>query len=1190
MYNIRKLLFIFLVSGIFVLASQFAMAAEVYDQPDAQIKEKSVVGSDPEWGYTGYHILYPTVQSTTGVATATYTARVIYYIKIENIGYESDLLYSVSGTGSNAGWTVTYFDIAQPSGGNNITSGVTDGSWLLPGLLGGGGSKEIRVEIQPDTTVEGGTVFPIEIMVSDRQPTPKIDAVRAETTCTPINQPDAQIKNSSIGSYTGNGIYNTTAASQILSANLNNTLTVSYHIKLENDGNITQQFTITGTASAGGWVISYYDAPDLGNDITITVTGLGWPSNSLAYAATQEIRVEISPGLGVTGGNIKDVYVAMLSPSVSDVVRASVTCVQGAVVEVNYTSGNPVSSFELNDTPKLSMLQFRVYVSSGEEGVLINNISLKASGTGNDNLAISGVRLVLDSNANGFFDADETAQVLGGPITYTADNGSMVLSLSPSVTLTVGISQTWLVVYQMSGSAAAGQTFKLDLTAMEIKGQYSLINILAQNQSQNLSQQNPLASQTKTIRDFTASAISGITPLNVVFNGQFGTNGSVVRYEVDFDYDGLTFKPDFQSIFSANTTFNYTTAGGPIARLRITYLDGSVIYRDFTIDVNDLTGSSPTISSITRSPSIGAVPLAVTLTANASPVSGSITTYLWDFDDNGSIDIVSAVNLVNHTYTKAGSYRTVVYVQNTFGLTAKFTSNLITANPNPSAPAPDAIIDEPADTVTITAGDCISFSGYGVPSVGVINKYEWDFDNDGSFDIISTTLSKTYHTFLYPGIYNVKLRVTENSDVSGETTRTVVVLPSLIPRIIITQAGKYEVGKDALRESVGGRYVTIKAVPICFNRISRIDFRYLNIYTYALSDTFTAPADDPLPINIEYPITPGWATSNLSISTLSAADIRQEYFLTTIKFSNLSAVGAWYEVVALANFNPATYNYDNWNASQTQTRVFLSNIAAGDIVSPDTFEGSATGLTSQLQRRIVAGQNNYATKNDTAVFIPAGGLTVYGEPISMTLDTPTSVITSAEEGFAAINVFRDIRTDVQSVIKKPVNVKVGYPDTDGDGMVDDLTISETTLSLCRYDAVNSKWVPLLNQNIDYYNNVVSGWTTEWGVFGIIGRLPPEEEDILSGSSAFGVQKDWAFCFIATAAYGSPMAEEVNTLRTFRDRHLMTNPAGRSFVRTYYTVSPPIAKFIAKRPYLRYITRQMLKPVVWAVKPCVTDKR
>ncbi|MBI5778472.1 MAG: hypothetical protein HZA49_03335 [Planctomycetes bacterium] len=1190
-YNIRKLLFVFLTIGIFFARYQYSfISADTPSdhQPDAQIKEKNAPDTgNPDYGYTGNDAYYSQsgVQVTSS-SVANLTA-VIYYIRLQNDSYlGTPYNYSVSGSAGNSDWTVSYY--SQTSGGSEITSAIIDGSWFT-GSLGGSGDKRIRVEITPSLTVDGGTMFPLEIIMSDQEASPVTDVVRAETTCTPVNKPDIQIKEGSAVSYTGNGVYNSTAASQTLSANLNNTLVVSYHIKLENDGNITQPFTITGTASAGGWVVNYYDDPVTGTDITANVTGAGWPSTPLAYSAIQEIRVEISPGLGVTGGNVKDVYIAMISPAASDVVRASVTCINNAVVQVNYVATNPAASSELNDTPGLSMLQFRVYVPSGNEGVLINNISLTASGTGVDNLAVSGIRLISDSNANAFYDIGET--VLGGPGTYPADDGTLVLPLSSPVTLTVGISQTWLVVYQMSGSAAAGQTFKLNLTAMDIKGQYSQISILAQNL--------PLAGQTKTIGDFTVSTTSGTAPLNVVFNGQFGAAGSVVRYEVDFDYDNFTFKPEFQSIFSANTIFSYTAADDYTARVRITYLDGSVGYRDFSINPLSSSGNSPQIDPILRSPgSSGQVPYVVTLTANASPGSGTITAYLWDFDGNNTIDYVSQVNQASYTYTKSkvGNYNPVVWVQNTVGLAAK-QGTQIWVSTNPLAPAPTAVIDEPADTITITAGDTITVSGYGtIAAGGIIARYEWDFDNDDSFDIVDATLSKTYHTFLYPGMYNVKLRVTETSafallGVSGETTRTVVVLPSLTPRIIITQAGQYQVDKDGLREKVGGRYLTIKAVPICFSRISQVDFRYRNMYTSVISDTFTAPADDPLSIAVIYPpITYGWATYQLSESTFSASDIKQECFLTTINFNLLGAVGNWYEIAALANFNSANNTFDDWNAGpdRTQSRVFLSNAAAGytelgNPVTADTYEGSSSAVTSQVKRRIATGKNNSTTKGDTTVFIPADGLTVYGDPISMTIDTPASVITPAETGFSTINVFRDIRTDVDSDIKKPVSIKVGYPDADGNGIVDSTTISEAALSLCRYDAVNNKWVPLLNQSIDYYNKTVSGWTTEWGIFGVIGQLPPEEENITSGSSAFGVQKDWAFCFIATAAYGSPMAQEVNTLRAFRDRRLMTNPAGRAFVRTYYTLSPPIAKIIAKRPYLRYITRQMLKPVVYGVK-------
>ena len=69
------------------------------------------------------------------------------------------------------------------------------------------------------------------------------------------------------------------------------------------------------------------------------------------------------------------------------------------------------------------------------------------------------------------------------------------------------------------------------------------------------------------------------------------------------------------------------------------------------------------------------------------------------------------------------------------------------------------------------------------------------------------------------------------------------------------------------------------------------------------------------------------------------------------------------------------------------------------------------------------------------------------------------------------------------------------------------------------------------------------------------------------------------CFIATAAYGTPIAEEIQILREFRDSYLLTNPLGRAFVDVYYSTSPPIAEFIAEHPHLKVIVRAGLVPVV-----------
>lgn len=73
------------------------------------------------------------------------------------------------------------------------------------------------------------------------------------------------------------------------------------------------------------------------------------------------------------------------------------------------------------------------------------------------------------------------------------------------------------------------------------------------------------------------------------------------------------------------------------------------------------------------------------------------------------------------------------------------------------------------------------------------------------------------------------------------------------------------------------------------------------------------------------------------------------------------------------------------------------------------------------------------------------------------------------------------------------------------------------------------------------------------------------------------------CFIATAAYGSPLAPEVEALRLFRDKYLITNPAGRAFVGLYYRLSPPIARCVSERPALRPVVRAALKPVLFAIE-------
>ncbi|GFO59836.1 hypothetical protein GMST_21610 [Geomonas silvestris] len=69
------------------------------------------------------------------------------------------------------------------------------------------------------------------------------------------------------------------------------------------------------------------------------------------------------------------------------------------------------------------------------------------------------------------------------------------------------------------------------------------------------------------------------------------------------------------------------------------------------------------------------------------------------------------------------------------------------------------------------------------------------------------------------------------------------------------------------------------------------------------------------------------------------------------------------------------------------------------------------------------------------------------------------------------------------------------------------------------------------------------------------------------------------CFIATAAFGFYSAPQVQALRDFRDRFLMTNAPGRAFVAWYYHYGPIGAHFINTHPWLKAPVRVALFPLI-----------
>ncbi len=97
-----------------------------------------------------------------------------------------------------------------------------------------------------------------------------------------------------------------------------------------------------------------------------------------------------------------------------------------------------------------------------------------------------------------------------------------------------------------------------------------------------------------------------------------------------------------------------------------------------------------------------------------------------------------------------------------------------------------------------------------------------------------------------------------------------------------------------------------------------------------------------------------------------------------------------------------------------------------------------------------------------------------------------------------------------------------------------------------------------------------------------GGIDPEPNGEGSSSGKSG-------CFIATACFGSPMAGEVQVLRNFRDKYLLSNSIGQVFVSLYYRYSPPVARFIGNHKFLRVMVRSSLYPIVKWCNLTIEDK-
>lgn len=289
------------------------------------------------------------------------------------------------------------------------------------------------------------------------------------------------------------------------------------------------------------------------------------------------------------------------------------------------------------------------------------------------------------------------------------------------------------------------------------------------------------------------SPLSGPVPLTVrmqsrgVFSG-----GSLVRYRWDFEGDG-----SFDTSDSVPRDYDHVfrTAGTYVSLLEVTNNLGDTATDACTIQVS---GNPPTAVA-DAVPSNGPIPLDVVFSCVGSD-DGSIVSYEWDFENDGTFDHSSTVTgTVSHTYSAVGSYVAVCRVTDNDGLTGSARTNTtsIAAQP-PGSPTVTASASPTSGNANLT----VSFDGQADEPIAL---WEWDFDGNGVYDFSSASSPATSHTYDQGGIFKATLRATDQEGLPSQDSLEIVVdvdASLTIPQDTLTRNGA--VGSVDIETSLSG--------------------------------------------------------------------------------------------------------------------------------------------------------------------------------------------------------------------------------------------------------------------------------------------------------------------------------------------------------------------------------------------------
>jgi len=212
--------------------------------------------------------------------------------------------------------------------------------------------------------------------------------------------------------------------------------------------------------------------------------------------------------------------------------------------------------------------------------------------------------------------------------------------------------------------------------------------------------------------------------------------------------------------------------GGIIAPLAIllalVFFAAPVFAGNTATFIGEIPAGEPPVAAFTGSPTSGAAPLTVAFTDQSM---GEITSWAWDFDNNGVVD--SNVQNPSWTYATPGTYAVKLTVTGPYGTDDEVKANYITV----TAPVKPVA----AFTATPTSGYAPLTVQFTDLSTNNPTSWKWEYrKNPGTWVQFSTAQNPSF-TFNETGFYSIRLTVT-NAAGSNTVTRMNYIIVTRLPK------------------------------------------------------------------------------------------------------------------------------------------------------------------------------------------------------------------------------------------------------------------------------------------------------------------------------------------------------------------------------------------------------------------------